>query len=347
MKKTWLITGGCGFIGSNFIHYLFKKYGVESTVINLDKLTYAGNPENLKDFEKNPNYVFIKGDICDELLVKKIFTEYDIDYVVHFAAESHVDKSIISSKEFIVSNVLGTTTLLDATRNAWIIGEKDGEEIYKKGKKYLQVSTDEVYGSLGSEGYFMETTPLDPHSPYSASKASADMVVKSYIDTHKFPANITRCSNNYGSYQYPEKLIPLLIQNCLAHKPLPLYGDGLNIRDWLYVEDHCRAIDIVVQKAKAGEIYNIGGHNEKANIEIVKLIIAYLHDHYDTAIDESLITYVADRKGHDRRYGIDPTKIKNDLGWIPETKFEVGIVKTIEWYLQNQEWMQHLEKRVQ
>ena len=342
MKKTWLVTGGCGFIGSNFIHYLFKKYGAEITVINLDKLTYAGNPENLKSLNTNPDYIFIKGDICDETLVKKIFAEHDIDYVIHFAAESHVDRSILSSKEFIVSNVLGTTTLLDAARNAWLAGEKDGDEIYKEGKKYLQVSTDEVYGSLGSEGYFTETTPLDPHSPYSASKASADMVVKSYIDTHKFPANITRCSNNYGPYQYPEKLIPLLIQNCLAHKPLPVYGDGLNIRDWLYVEDHCRAIDLVVRNAKAGQIYNIGGHNEKTNIEIVKLIIAYLHEHYDAAVDESLITYVADRKGHDRRYGIDPTKIGNDLGWQPETKFEVGIVKTIEWYLGNQEWIANL-----
>lgn len=329
--KTYLVTGGCGFIGSNFIHYLFKKYDDSIKIINLDKLTYAGNPENLKEYETNQNYVFIKGDICDEKCVEQIFKRYDIDYVVHFAAESHVDRSIMSSKEFVVSNVLGTTVLLDAARKAWLCGDDE----YIEGKKYLQVSTDEVYGSLGKDGYFTEKTPLDPHSPYSASKAAADMIVKSYIDTHKFPANITRCSNNYGPYQYPEKLIPLLITNCLEKKPLPVYGDGLNIRDWLYVEDHCRALDLVVRKAKPGEIYNIGGHNEKTNIDIVKLVIGYLHDNYDSSIDESLITYVADRKGHDRRYGIDASKIAGDLRWKPETKFDDGIVKTIQWYLDN------------
>ena len=339
--KTYLVTGGCGFIGSNFIHYLFKTYDDEIKVINLDKLTYAGNEDNLKEVENRENYLFIKGDICDEECVNSIFKTHDVDYVVHFAAESHVDRSILSSKEFVISNVLGTTTLLDATRNAWLV---EGDT-YKEGKKYLQVSTDEVYGSLGDTGYFTETTPLDPHSPYSASKASADLIVKSYIDTHKFPANITRCSNNYGPYQYPEKLIPLLIQNCLAHKPLPVYGDGKNIRDWLYVEDHCRAIDLVLREAAVGEIYNIGGHNEKTNIDIVKLVVAYLHDNYDSEITEDLITYVADRKGHDRRYGIDPEKIGRDLGWKPETMFSGGIVKTIRWYLDNQEWLANLQNK--
>lgn len=338
--KTYLVTGGCGFIGSNFIYYLFKRYGKDVRVINLDKLTYAGNPANLLPLKNNSNYIFVKGNICDADCVTVIFKKYDIDYVVHFAAESHVDRSILSSKEFIISNVLGTTTLLDIVKSSW----GDGNGNYTNGKKYLQVSTDEVYGSLGADGYFTEETPLNPHSPYSASKAAADMIVKSYIDTHKFPANITRCSNNYGPYQYPEKLIPLLIMNCLEHKPLPIYGDGLNIRDWLYVEDHCIALDMVLREAKAGEIYNIGGHNEKTNIEIVKLVISYLHEKYDASIDESLITFVEDRKGHDRRYGIDPTKILNDLGWKPATCFADGIVKTIDWYMNNKSWLSTIKK---
>ena len=326
--KTYLVTGGCGFIGANFIHYMFQKYGDSVHLINLDKLTYAGNPANLRDIEDRSNYTFVKGDICDKHLVNDLFQQYEIYYVVHFAAESHVDRSIESADEFVRSNVLGTLTLIDAAKRAWECGEA-----YRNGVKYLQVSTDEVYGSLGETGYFTETTPLDPHSPYSASKASADLMVKSYIDTHKFPANITRCSNNYGPYQYPEKLIPLLITNCLEKKPLPVYGDGLNIRDWLYVEDHCRAIDMVLHNAPSGEIYNIGGHNEKTNIDIVKLVVGYLHDNYDSGIDESLITYVADRKGHDRRYAINPEKIGHDLGWEPETSFKEGIQKTIKWYL--------------
>lgn len=351
--QTYLVTGGCGFIGSNFIHYLFKKYGSvagDIRVINLDKLTYAGNPKNLKVLVGNPDYIFIQGDICDEKCVAEIFATYDVDYVVHFAAESHVDRSILSSKEFVVSNVLGTTNLLDNARKAWTM-KKDGmdggsgDDEYINGKKYLQVSTDEVYGSLGETGYFTETTPLDPHSPYSASKAAADMIVKSYIDTHKFPANITRCSNNYGPYQYPEKLIPLLISNCIEGKVLPVYGDGLNIRDWLYVEDHCHAIDLVLKNGAVGEIYNIGGHNEKTNIEIVKLVVGYLHEHYDAKIDESLITYVADRKGHDRRYAIDPKKIGRELGWKPETMFDEGIVKTIQWYLDNVDWVENLKMK--
>ena len=326
--KTYLVSGRLRVNGANFIHYMFRKYGEQIRILNLDKLTYAGDPKNLADLSDCANYIFIKGDICDKELVNRIFRDNLVDYVVHFAAESHVDRSIAAADAFVTTNILGTFTLLDAAKRAWTCGET-----YRDGVRYLQVSTDEVYGSLGPTGYFTETTPLDPHSPYSASKASADLLVKSYFDTHRLPVNITRCSNNYGPYQYPEKLIPLLITNCLAHKPLPVYGDGLNVRDWLYVEDHCRAIDLVLHQGVAGEIYNIGGHNEKTNIEIVRLIVSYLHDHVDAAIDESLITYVADRKGHDRRYAIDPEKIGRDLGWKPETRFEDGIVKTIEWYL--------------
>ncbi|MBE0067692.1 dTDP-glucose 4,6-dehydratase [Thermoanaerobacterium thermosaccharolyticum] len=330
-----LVTGGAGFIGSNFIRYILSKYN-DIKIINLDKLTYAGNLENLKDIEDNPNYTFIKGDICDKELVEEVFSE-DIDYVVNFAAESHVDRSIVEPEIFAKTNILGTVTLLNAARNAWTLG--DG---FKEGKKFLQVSTDEVYGSLGKEGYFTEKTPLDPHSPYSSSKAAADLIVKAYFDTYKMPVNITRCSNNYGPYQFPEKLIPLMINNCLNKKPLPVYGDGMNIRDWLYVEDHCKAIDLVLHNGKIGEVYNIGGHNERTNIHIVKTIISYIHDNVDSSVDESLIRFVEDRKGHDRRYGIDPTKIKEELGWYPETKFEDGIIKTIKWYLENREWMENV-----
>lgn len=328
-----LVTGGAGFIGSNFIHYILKKYD-EIKIINLDKLTYAGNLENLKSVENNPNYTFIQADICDKEFINNLFKHYDIDYVVNFAAESHVDRSIVEPEIFAKTNILGTVTLLNAARNAW----QDGDE-FKEDKKFLQVSTDEVYGSLGKEGYFTEKTPLDPHSPYSSSKAAADLIVKAYYDTYKMPVNITRCSNNYGPYQFPEKLIPLMINNCLNKKPLPVYGDGMNIRDWLYVEDHCKAIDMVLHKGKIGEIYNIGGHNERTNIHIVKTIISYIHDNVDSSVDESLIRFVEDRKGHDRRYGIDPTKIKEELGWYPETSFEDGIIKTIKWYLENKEWM--------
>jgi dTDP-glucose 4,6-dehydratase len=330
-----LVTGGAGFIGSNFIRYMLSKYK-DYKIINLDKLTYAGNLENLKDVEDNPNYTFIKGNICDKRLVEEIFSQ-DIDYVVNFAAESHVDRSIMDPEIFVKTNVLGTVTLLNAAKKAWEQG--DG---FKEGKKFLQVSTDEVYGSLGETGYFTETTPLDPHSPYSSSKAAADLIVKAYYDTYKMPVNITRCSNNYGPYQFPEKLIPLMINNCLNKKPLPVYGNGLNVRDWLYVEDHCKAIDLVLHKGRVGEVYNIGGNNERTNIEIVKLIISYIHDNVDPSVDESLITYVADRKGHDRRYAIDATKIKEELGWYPETKFEDGIKKTIEWYLENREWLKNV-----
>lgn len=334
--KTYLVTGGAGFIGSNFVHYMLNKYE-DIKLINFDKLTYAGNLENLKAVEGNSNYVFVQGDICDKELVEGLFEKYDIDYVVNFAAESHVDRSIKMPEIFAQTNVLGTVTLLNAAKKAW---EVNGA--WKEGKKFLQVSTDEVYGSLGDTGYFTETTPLDPHSPYSSSKTGADLMVKAYADTYKMPVNITRCSNNYGPYQFPEKLIPLLINNCLNKRTLPVYGDGLNVRDWLYVEDHCKAIDMVINNGKLGEVYNVGGHNERTNIQIVKTVIEYLNETVDKEITEALIKYVEDRKGHDRRYGIDPEKIKNELGWYPETTFEVGIKKTIQWYLDNQEWMKHV-----
>lgn len=332
--KTYLVTGGAGFIGSNFIIYMLNKHD-DCNIINLDKLTYAGNLENLKSVENNPNYQFVQGDIGDPELVSKLFEQHDIDYVVNFAAESHVDRSISDPEIFVKTNVLGTVNLLNIAKNAWQVGE----DKYKEGVKFLQVSTDEVYGSLGETGYFMETTPLDPHSPYSSSKTSADLFVKAYSDTYKFPINITRCSNNYGPYQFPEKLIPLMINNVLQHKDLPIYGDGMQVRDWLYVDDHCKAIDMVIRKGKLGEVYNVGGHNERPNIVIVKTIINYVHDNIDPEVSEKLIKYVADRKGHDRRYGIAPDKIKNDIGWYPETTFEVGIKKTIKWYLEHEEWM--------
>lgn len=334
--KTYLVTGGAGFIGSNFVIYMLNKYN-DVKIINLDKLTYAGNLENLKSLEGNENHIFVQGDICDKELVTSLFEKYAIDYVVNFAAESHVDRSIKEPEIFVQTNVLGTVNLLNCAKNAW--ETKDG---WKEGVRYHQVSTDEVYGSLGETGYFMETTPLDPHSPYSSSKAGADFMVQAYSDTYKMPVTITRCSNNYGPYHFPEKLIPLLINNCLNHKDLPVYGDGLNIRDWLYVEDHCKAIDMVVRDGKPGQVYNVGGHNERTNIQIVKTVIAYLNENVDNTITVDLIKYVEDRKGHDRRYGIDPNKIKNDLGWYPETTFEVGIVKTIKWYLDNKEWMEHV-----
>jgi dTDP-glucose 4,6-dehydratase len=334
--KMYLVTGGAGFIGSNFIHHMLNKYS-EIKIINLDKLTYAGNLENLKDVENSPNYTFIQGDICDKELIEKLFSENDIDYVVNFAAESHVDRSIKDPEIFALTNILGTVNLLNVAKNSWEL-----QGAFKQGKKFIQVSTDEVYGTLGDTGYFLEDTPLDPHSPYSSSKAAADLMVKAYFDTYKLPVNTTRCSNNYGPYQFPEKLIPLLINNCLNHKDLPIYGSGMNIRDWLYVEDHCSAIDIVINSGTIGEIYNIGGHNERTNMQIVKTIINYLNEKVDKEITEKLITYVEDRKAHDKRYGIDPTKIKDELGWYPETPFEVGIQKTINWNLDNKDWMNNI-----
>ncbi len=334
--KTYLVTGGAGFIGSNFIIYMLKNFK-DIRIINLDSLTYAGNLNNLKEIESDVNYHFVHGDIRDNFLVNKIFEDFKVDYVVNFAAESHVDRSIEDPETFVKTNVLGTLNLLNCAKKAWYV---DGK--WKEGKRFHQVGTDEVYGSLGETGYFTESTSLDPHSPYSASKASSDLMVKAYFDTFQMPITITRCSNNYGPFQFPEKLIPLLINNAINHKALPIYGDGLNVRDWLYVEDHCKAIDMVINNGTIGEVYNVGGHNERKNIEIVKEVIEYLNRDYDNTITEGLITYVEDRKGHDRRYGIDPSKIKDELGWYPETSFEKGIIKTIKWYLKNKQWMEEI-----
>lgn len=344
--KTYLVTGGAGFIGSNFIHYMFKKYDKDIRIINVDVLTYAGNLENLKDIEDRENYTFVKADICDKEAISKIFEENEIDYVVHFAAESHVDRSIKTPEVFVQTNVLGTAVMLNCAKAAW--GNSDGS--FKEGKKFLHVSTDEVYGSLDDDpnAFFYETTPYQPHSPYSASKASSDMLVKAYMDTYKFPANITNCSNNYGPYQFPEKLIPLIINNALQGKKLPVYGDGKNVRDWLYVEDHAKAIDMVINKGKLFETYNVGGHNEKQNIEIINIILDTLQemlsddDPRKALATKELITYVEDRKGHDRRYAIAPDKIKKEIGWEPETMFKEGIKLTIKWFFENEEWMKNV-----
>lgn len=334
--KTILVTGGAGFIGSNFIQYVLGK-DADVRLLNFDMLTYAGNLENLTSVSENPNYRFIKGDIRDSAAVNAIFDENVIDYVVHFAAESHVDRSITDPQIFVSTNVLGTQVLLDAAKNHWKLhtGDKYCRE-YRAGVKFVHVSTDEVYGKLGKMGMFTETTPLSPNSPYSASKASSDLMVRAYHETFGLPINITRCSNNYGPYQFPEKLIPLMINNCHNDEPLPVYGDGMQVRDWLHVSDHCSAIDTVIHKGVAGEVYNIGGNNEKANIEIVKLIIKTLGK------SERLISYVADRPGHDRRYAIDNTKISTQLGWKPVYTFERGMAETIAWYQSNQEWMSHV-----
>jgi dTDP-glucose 4,6-dehydratase len=331
--KTYLVTGGAGFIGANFVHYMLNRYS-DIKIINVDALTYAGNLENLVSVEHNQNYEFVQADIRDEKAINQIFEKHDVDYVVNFAAESHVDRSIENPSIFVETNVNGTLNLLNIAKNHWELEDDQ----FKPGKKYVQISTDEVYGSLGETGYFTETTPLDPHSPYSSSKASGDLMVKAYGDTYKMPVNITRCSNNYGPYQFPEKLIPLVINNCLKKESIPVYGDGMNIRDWLYVEDHCKAIDMVINNGVLGEVYNIGGHNERTNIDIIKTIINHLNKKVDSSISEELITFVKDRKGHDRRYGIDPTKISKELDWLPDTPFEEGIIKTIDWYLDNQEW---------
>ena len=337
--KTYLMTGCAGFIGSNMVLYMLKKY-TDIRIINLDALTYAGNMENLKDVENDERHIFIHGDIGNPVLVKGLIEKYDPDYVINFAAESHVDRSIANPMIFVDTNVRGTVILLQCCKEAWY---DPGQKTWKTGKKFLQVSTDEVYGALGPEGFFTETTPINPHSPYSASKASADHYVKAFHDTYGMPINITRCSNNYGSFQFVEKLIPLMINNAMNHKTLPVYGDGMQIRDWLYVEDHCKAIDMVCKGGVDGEVYNVGGHNERTNIFIVKTIIDQLSFRLnDPTINESLIKHVEDRLGHDRRYGIDPSKIKADLGWYPETPFEVGIVKTIDWYLANPQWVEHV-----
>ena len=330
--KRWLVTGGAGFIGSNFVRYLLRT-DPEAMIVNLDKLTYAGSMENLKGVESNARHVFVQGDIGDEGLVSELFKRHGFDCVVNFAAESHVDRSIAQPDLFVRTNVLGTVNLLRQAKDAWWDEERSR---WLEGRKFLQVSTDEVYGALGPEGFFTEDTPVQPHSPYSASKASADHFVQAFHDTYGMPVNITRCSNNYGPYQYPEKLIPLMIQRAIRHEPLPVYGDGLQIRDWLFVEDHCKAIDRVMRDGRPGEVYNVGGHNERTNLAIVKTILALLREkRRDAEISEALIRHVQDRPGHDRRYGIDPAKIRRELGWAPETSFETGMAQTIDWYLEN------------
>lgn len=318
-----LVTGGAGFIGSCFVRYILNKYP-DYKVINLDALTYAGNIENLDDVKSNPNYEFIHGNICDKQLVRELV--HDVNFIINFAAESHVDRSITGPEIFIETNVSGTLNLLQAAKEA-------------KTERYLQVSTDEVYGSLGKTGYFYETSPIAPNSPYSASKAGADLLVRAYFETYKMPVLITRCSNNYGPYQYPEKLIPFFISKLLRNEKVPVYGDGLNVRDWLYVYDHCSAIDTVLHKGRTGEVYNIGGHNEKTNMEITKLILEAMNK------DESSIEYVPDRLGHDRRYAICNDKIQSELGWKPSVTFEEGIKLTINWYLNNQDWIKSIENK--
>lgn len=334
--KTILVTGGAGFIGSNFVKLMLDRHP-EYKIINIDALTYAGNLETLRDIDTNPNYDFIKVDIRNREQIEDIFRNNEITAVVNFAAESHVDRSIEDPEIFLTTNILGTQVLLDTAKKYWKIDPADKYSTdYKTGVKFLQVSTDEVYGALGETGMFVETMPLMPNSPYSASKASADMIVRAYHETYGMPVNITRCSNNYGPYQFPEKLIPLMINNCLEGKDLPVYGDGMQVRDWLHVSDHCAAIDTVLHKGIDGEVYNIGGNNEKANIELVKLIINTLGK------SEDLIKHVKDRPGHDRRYAIDNTKITTELGWAPAYTFEQGIKETIQWYLDNAEWAENI-----
>ncbi len=320
--KNILITGGAGFIGSNFINHVLGERD-DYKIVNLDKLTYAGNLENLKSSEKHKNYFFIKGDICNNDLVNYIFEKYKINFVINFAAESHVDRSILGSEVFFRTNVIGTNVLLEAAKRFEV-------------EKFLQVSTDEVYGSLGNDGLFTEATPLSPNSSYSSSKAAADMMALSFHHTYDLPVVITRCSNNYGPFQFPEKLIPLMIINALNNKKLPVYGDGMNVRDWIYVIDHVKAIELVFEKGKVGEVYNIGASNEMPNIKIVKLILSHLHK------TEELIQFVKDRPGHDRRYAIDSSKIQNELKWKPSFTFEDSIIKSIDWYLQNKDWWERI-----
>ena len=320
--KNVLVTGGAGFIGSNFIRFLLSNYD-DLTVVNFDALTYAGNLESLADAAAHPAYRFVKGDICDGQAVEGALRSHHIDAIVHFAAESHVDRSILGADVFVRTNVLGTQTLLDAARSAGV-------------ERFLHVSTDEVYGSLGPAGEFTEESPLHPNSPYSASKAGSDLLALACHHTFGLPVVVTRCSNNYGPFQFPEKLIPLMIHNVLRDRPLPVYGDGRNVRDWLYVEDHCRALDTVLRQGTPGEVYNIGGNNERQNIDIVKLILSVMGK------PESLITFVRDRPGHDRRYAIDASRLRRELGWVPVTSFEEGIRSTIQWYEQHPEWVDHV-----
>ena len=381
MKK-YLVTGGAGFIGANFVKYILDKWGNAAEILILDSLTYAGNPLTIKKEVERPNVKFVRGDIGDTELVKKLFAEFQPDYVVNFAAESHVDRSITNPRLFLETNVLGTQNMLDCARHAWFEGnDEHGTPKYKEGKRFLQISTDEVYGSLSKdfdyamplevsdevkrviEGrkdlktfgkcFFTEQTALSPRSPYSTSKTAADMLTMAYYHTYNMPVLVTRCSNNYGPYHFPEKLIPLIIKNILEGKKLPVYGKGENVRDWLYVADHAKAIDMVLRNGRIGEAYNIGGFNEEQNIDIVRTVLDKIHDimlsepKYQSLlsikpeeINESLITYVADRPGHDMRYAIDPTKIATELGWYPETPFSEGIEKTVRWYLDNQEWVE-------
>lgn len=322
-----LVTGGAGFIGSNFVHYMLEKYP-EDHIVNLDLLTYAGNLPNLADIMGHPNHTFVQGDIQNAELVRYLVQTHNITHIINFAAESHVDRSILNPQVFVETNVLGTLNLLNIAKDL-------------KLEKFLQVSTDEVYGSLGAEGYFTEETNLSPNSPYSASKTSADLLVHSYYETFGMNVNITRCSNNYGPYHFPEKLIPLTITNAMDGKKLPIYGDGMNVRDWLHVKDHCQAIDLVLRKGKKGEVYNVGGHNERTNNEIVDLIVDYM------GVSRDLIEYVEDRLGHDHRYAIDPTKLETELGWKPEYTFDTGIIETIDWYLENEDWWRPLKERAQ
>lgn len=324
-KMNILVTGGAGFIGSNFVRYMLETYP-EDTIVNLDLLTYAGNVHNLDDVKGNPHYHFVQGNITNAELVREIAKQYNITHFVNFAAESHVDRSILNPEVFVETNIQGTLALLNVAKELGI-------------EKYLQVSTDEVYGSLGEEGYFTEETPLAPNSPYSASKAGADLLVRSYYETYGMNVNITRCSNNYGPYHFPEKLIPLMITNAMDGKKLPVYGDGKNIRDWLHVKDHCQAIDLVLRKGDSGEVYNVGGHNERTNNEIVDLIIEKL------GVSNDLKVYVEDRLGHDRRYAIDPTKLETELGWKPQYTFDTGILETINWYQENEVWWRPLKER--
>ena len=380
--KTYLVTGAAGFIGSNFVKYILKKHGNDVNIIIVDALTYAGNLASIKEEIELPNVSFVKADITDYAAIKLIFDSHQIDFVVNFAAESHVDRSITNPKLFLETNIIGTQTMLQCAREAWFVGkDADGTNCYQPGARYLQISTDEVYGSLSKDfeeaqplivsaevkkvisgrenlqtfgkHFFTETTPLSPRSPYSASKTSADMLTMAYHETYGLPICITRCSNNYGPYHFPEKLIPLVIKNVLEGKSLPVYGKGLNVRDWLYVEDHCKGIDMVLRHGRVGEVYNIGGFNEESNIEIVKRIIAIIarimrdEPEYQkllkvdlSRINNDLITYVADRPGHDMRYAIDPTKIATELGWYPETPFTEGIEKTVRWNLDHQDWVE-------
>lgn len=333
-KRAVLVTGGAGFIGANFVPYFAAKYA-DYQVINLDKLTYAGNLENLGECRSMPNYTFVEGDICDRALIEKLFKDYDIRGVVHFAAESHVDNSITGPQAFIETNILGTFTLLDVARNCWLDGPHQVKPGYEDAR-FHHISTDEVYGALGDTGFFVETTPYDPSSPYSASKASSDMLVKAYHRTYGMNVTISNCSNNYGPKQHPEKLIPKIISNALSGKNIPIYGDGKNVRDWLYVLDHCKAIDLIFHNGQSGETYNIGGHNERNNLQIVDAICSILDQKMprgDNSSYKDLVVFVKDRPGHDRRYAIDATKLTTELGWKADENFASGIVKTVDWYL--------------